>query len=147
LLVNVKPRIRDEEIVELLELCVFPDPERLERVIADYAGNPELQLYGYESEGEIVGVIGFRQVEQSADIVIEHLAVKPECRGAGFGRGQILEVIEMTKPRLVLAETDEEAVEFYRRIGFEIESLGEKYPGVERFRCTYDTAEREEETT
>ena len=29
-----------------------------------------------------------------------------------------------------------DAVEFYRKLGFSIESLGEKYPGVERFRCT-----------
>jgi hypothetical protein len=27
------------------------------------------------------------------------------------------------------------AVNFYRNIGFEITSLGEKYPGVERFQC------------
>ncbi|HPH97803.1 MAG TPA: hypothetical protein PKW33_16525 [Anaerolineaceae bacterium] len=34
------------------------------------------------------------------------------------------------------AETDCEAVDFYRRCGFQMESLGEKYPGMERFRCT-----------
>jgi ribosomal protein S18 acetylase RimI-like enzyme len=37
------------------------------------------------------------------------------------------------------AETDEEAVEFYRNIGFSIQSLGEKYPGVDRFKCTFLT--------
>ncbi len=140
LLINVKDRVREQEIVDILETCVFPDPERLERVVLDYAEQPESELYGYESEDEIVGVVGFRRTE-GGEVRILHLAVKPECRGAGFGRGQILELIEMTKPRVVLAETDEEAVEFYRRIGFEVESLGERYPGVERFRCTYRTAE------
>ena len=31
--------------------------------------------------------------------------------------------------------TDDEAVEFYKKIGFQVKSLGEKYPGVERFCC------------
>jgi len=37
----------------------------------------------------------------------------------------------------IVAETDHEAVDFYRRYGFFITSLGEKYPGVERFLCQY----------
>jgi hypothetical protein len=39
----------------------------------------------------------------------------------------------------VYAETDEEAADFYRNIGFTVESLGEKYPGIERFKCTFET--------
>jgi len=38
----------------------------------------------------------------------------------------------------IVAETDYEAVDFYRRYGFVITSLGEKYPGVERFLCQYN---------
>ena len=36
------------------------------------------------------------------------------------------------------AETDIEAVDFYKKIGFQTVSLGEKYPGVERFKCTLE---------
>ena len=35
------------------------------------------------------------------------------------------------------AETDKDAVDFYRKLGFSVTSLGEKYPGVERFHCEY----------
>ncbi|MCY1251522.1 hypothetical protein D9M72_652950 [compost metagenome] len=35
----------------------------------------------------------------------------------------------------IYAETDQEAVLFYKNLGFHITSLGEKYPGVERFGC------------
>ncbi|WP_268921683.1 hypothetical protein [Metabacillus sediminilitoris] len=38
---------------------------------------------------------------------------------------------------MITAETDKEAVVFYRNYGFKITSLGEKYPGVERFLCEY----------
>lgn len=33
------------------------------------------------------------------------------------------------------AETDHEALRFYEKCGFAVKSLGEKYPGVERFYC------------
>jgi hypothetical protein len=33
------------------------------------------------------------------------------------------------------AETDAEAVGFYKRCGFRMQSLGEKYVGTERFWC------------
>ena len=33
------------------------------------------------------------------------------------------------------AETDDGAVEFYKRIGFRVKSLGEKYKEIERFHC------------
>lgn len=36
----------------------------------------------------------------------------------------------------LVAETDADAVEFYRRCGFAVERIGEQYVGVDRFRCT-----------
>lgn len=38
----------------------------------------------------------------------------------------------------IVAETDYEAVDFYRRYVFFITSLGEKYPDVERFLYQYN---------
>jgi len=35
------------------------------------------------------------------------------------------------------AETDADAVSFYERCGFAITSLGERFPGIERFRCIW----------
>jgi ribosomal protein S18 acetylase RimI-like enzyme len=136
LLLNSKDLLDRSDIQELIGYSVFPDPDRLEQVIQQYRSDETLQLFGYESEEEIVGIIGIR-VASEGSVRIEHLAVKPECRGAGFGRGQILEMIEMAKPTVIIAETDDEAVDFYRWIGFEVESLGELYPGVERYKCTF----------
>jgi ribosomal protein S18 acetylase RimI-like enzyme len=138
LLIPLKSRINELFIRELIEYSVFPDPDLLDQTIAAYAADEKLELYGYESDGEIVGIIGF-QMDEAGTLSIDHLAVRPDSRGAGFGRGLILEAIELFKPSVVKAETDEEAVDFYRWIGFEIESLGEQYPGIERFACSYKT--------
>jgi ribosomal protein S18 acetylase RimI-like enzyme len=138
LLIPIKPRIDEYEIQELLAYSVLPDPVRFEQAIQDYLTNEKLELYGYESDDVMVGILGFQRDERD-QLTIKHIAVRPDSRGAGFGRGLILEAIAMFKPVRVLAETDEEAVNFYRSIGFEINSLGEKYPGVERFACSYCT--------
>lgn len=37
---------------------------------------------------------------------------------------------------IIKAETDDDAVGFYRKCGFQIDSLGEKYPGKVRYLCT-----------
>ncbi|UJF31302.1 GNAT family N-acetyltransferase [Paenibacillus hexagrammi] len=141
-LIDIKSKLQEAEIQELLGCSVFPDPDRIDEVVQEYQTDSGLSLYGYVSEDYLVGLIGFRMDEQRT-LTITHIAVKPDSRGAGFGRGIILETIELLKPSLLLAETDEEAVDFYRSIGFVIISLGEKVSGMERFLCRYEVEEED----
>ncbi|RTE09758.1 GNAT family N-acetyltransferase [Paenibacillus whitsoniae] len=144
MLMNVKARITESQFQELLSYSVFPDPEAVHKAVAYYEQEDASWLFAYESEGVYVGIIGF-DLNERQEMTIRHLAVEPESRGVGFGRGLLLEVIEEMSPTRIQVETDEEAVEFYRSVGFVVRSLGEKYPGVERFLCTYEIEEEEEE--
>ncbi|MGF7048647.1 ribosomal protein S18 acetylase RimI-like enzyme [Paenibacillus sp. DS2015] len=144
MLINVKTYINKLEVTELLSYAVFPDDKSLKAAIELYEGNDSLQLYGFEDEELLVGLIGF-EMDAGRVITINHIAVLPENRLKGYGRGMLLELLEAQKPTQMIAETDEEAVDFYRNIGFVVYSLGEIYPGVERFRCVYDAEEVEEE--
>jgi len=135
--IELKSRVDEPGVRELLEFSGYPDEDWLRTAIAAYRTDAGLKLYGIEEDDELIGLIGYRG-EEDGTLTIAHLAVSPEHRGLGYGRGLILEMIGQASPTAVVAETDEEAVDFYRNIGFEIESLGEKYPGVERFKCTYD---------
>ncbi|WP_274361900.1 GNAT family N-acetyltransferase [Paenibacillus thermotolerans] len=139
MLVNLKHRTDEPLVQELVGYSVFPDPDKLAGVMEAYRADSALELYGIagEDEEDIVGIIGIR-INDGNRMTIEHIAVLPDCRGMDYGRGLILEAIDLKKPSEVTAETDEEAVNFYRSIGFTIESLGEKYPGVERFLCTFE---------
>jgi ribosomal protein S18 acetylase RimI-like enzyme len=65
------------------------------------------------------------------------LAVDPRRRGRGIGRAVIEAAIAHLDVERLDAETDGEAVGFYRSCGFDVSSLGEKYPGVERFAVTW----------
>jgi GNAT superfamily N-acetyltransferase len=137
LLVPIKHRLNEIAIQELLSYSIFPDPEQLELALNQYQMDASYELYGLEEDKLILGLVGFIMHNDNTK-EIKHLAVDPKERGNGYGRGLILELITLKQPAIIQAETDEEAVDFYRNVGFAIVSLGELYPGVERFQCIFD---------
>ncbi|WP_308636438.1 GNAT family N-acetyltransferase [Paenibacillus silvisoli] len=144
MLIDIKARLDEEAIQDLLGWAVFPDPDHLAKAVQRYKDDADLKLLGYESEEEIIGLIGYHYA--SADTIeIDHISVDPAERYKGYGRGMILELLELEKPTVLQAETDEEAADFYRSSRFTVESLGESYPGVERFKCTYFVDDAEDE--
>src|SRR6478735_6996486 len=86
---------------------------------------------------EIISCIGI-EIHNSSDGVIKHIAVLPKERGSGIGSSMIRFICKEHNLNSVSAETDKDAVLFYANFGFRITSLGEKYPGVERFLCELD---------
>jgi N-acetylglutamate synthase-like GNAT family acetyltransferase len=137
MLIPVKHRISEDSIQELLSYAIFPDPENVEKEINRYQSESALELYGHEEDNEILGVVGFI-VHPNQKQELRHIAVMPEERSKGYGRGLILELLEVKQPAIIEAETDEDSIDFYRNVGFSIISLGEQYPGVERFKCIYE---------
>ncbi|MBX8945529.1 MULTISPECIES: GNAT family N-acetyltransferase [Lysinibacillus] len=114
--------------------------KKVEKEYSLYIACPERLLYGYTFEQDIVGCIGIVKREAN-QCEIKHIAVSPAYRGKGIGREMIRYVEEHHVFSSIYAETDQDAVIFYKNNGFHITSLGEKYPGVERFGCllTYTT--------
>ena len=100
----------------------------------NYIQSINLNLYIIESNGETIGCIGFEFIS-SNHCKIKHIAVSPKKRGEGLGRKMITFICEKYSIDLISAETDKDAVNFYRNCGFKIINLGEKYPGVDRFLC------------
>lgn len=92
------------------------------------------KLYGYYLEDKVIGCIGLEFLEQSR-CEIKHIAVSPNHRGKGIGSIMIDFVKDKHFLSFISAETNKDAVNFYKNLGFKIVSLGEKYPGVERFKC------------
>jgi GNAT superfamily N-acetyltransferase len=134
-LVDLVPRLSDPGILALLSYSIgFPTPEKLQAVAVRYRTDAAWRLLGVEEGGTVVGCIGIEH-DTGAAAVIRHIAVTPLHRGRGIGRLMIETVGDQFLLRRLCAETDADAVAFYRRCGFEVISLGEKYPGTERFRC------------
>lgn len=142
MLQSVTEQVRDQRVAALVELAVFPDPEQVEQALAFYEQNEQAELLAYIEQGEMLGVVGFKPSGEK-EITITHIAVDPGSRGLGYGRGMLLDLMVRERPERVIAETDEEAVDFYRSVGFSVIGLGGSSSGLERFRCVYEADEEE----
>lgn len=123
----------------LRKLLSFATSERnIEREYELYIQSPVRALYRYDFEDEVVGCIGI-ELSGLKRCEIKHIAVSPNHRGQGIGSKMICFIKVKHSLTNIFAETDKEAVNFYKNCGFKIKSLGEKYPGVERFQCILES--------
>lgn len=123
-------------LFEYLSYCMSPFPERIEEECSNYKTKTNRELYGVYLSKRLRGIIGLIRGELETEL--KHIAIHPEFRMQGLGSKLIEYAIKSTKINRIIAETDKDAVNFYIKMGFEITSLGEKYPGVERFKCEYN---------
>lgn len=111
------------------------DPERLLALAESYVRGPDRALYVVLERGRLVGLVGVTGCT-GPTITIGHIGVHPDHRGRGVGAFMVDQLGRAHPGASLEAETDGEAVGFYRRVGFRATSLGEKHPGFERFLCT-----------
>ena len=88
--------------------------------------NDGVQFWGYEEDGELIGVIGFQYIQGAA--LIRHAYVRTSKRNHGIG-GKLLSFLQdqTTRPLLVGTWADAVwAVRFYEKHGFQVVSAQEK---------------------
>jgi N-acetylglutamate synthase-like GNAT family acetyltransferase len=106
----------------------------VEKAVEKYNTISSWQMFGFYEGDMLVGCAGYEKVSQEKAILL-HIAVDPKLRARGIGRHMVEYICKESRVATLEAETDRSAVDFYRKNGFDVTSLGEKYPGVERFRC------------
>ena len=88
--------------------------------------NDGVQFWGYEEDGELIGVIGFQYIQGAA--LIRHAYVRTSKQNHGIG-GKLLSFLQdqTTRPLLVGTWADAVwAVRFYEKHGFQVVSAQEK---------------------
>lgn len=120
----------NQELTDLIQLAV--SSKRVNELLADAITCNDAKCYVYEDDHKFIGVITISV--QNDKCVITSLAVGETYQGKGIGKKLINHIKE--NYNYIVAETDDEAITFYRKQGFVIGSLGEKYPGVNRYLCT-----------
>jgi GNAT superfamily N-acetyltransferase len=128
---DISGRIEDPEVRSLLSLSwssMSLSPTEIGR-----RAEGRLSL-GVLRDDRVVGLVVIR-LGGSASAIIEALSVEAGFRHHGIGRALLEAAAMKVDAGELIAETDADAVDFYRACGFEVESVGERYPNVERFRC------------
>ena len=154
---SIRP-CRDDERAAILEIVnvaaaaayrgVIPDdrwrvpymePDELEREIDE-----GVAFWGYEADGELVGVMGIQAV---ADVdLIRHAYVLPGRQGQGIGGALLGHLRRRTARRMLIGTwaAAEWAIRFYRRHGFELVTPEQKTALLETY---WTIPERQIETS
>jgi N-acetylglutamate synthase-like GNAT family acetyltransferase len=113
-LVDLRDRQDEPEVRALIELGTgsHASAERARKRYADRSW----VLVGWSDAGQLVGCVG---VDREADeITLRTVAVAAPFQRSGHGRAMVEAVASVTNARHVMAETNDDAVGFYRSLGF-----------------------------
>lgn len=116
----------------LREAAGLEDPE-LMRIINEEL--PGMTVAGIGDSGIVLGFAAFHS--GAGGVVLEYIAVDPAHRGVGLGSRLIQHIRAACIGEELLAETDDDAIDFYRGLGFTIESAPSdaRWPDRLRYRC------------
>lgn len=132
--VDLRGRQDETDVKRLLEHS-HARPERLEEARTQY-GSGAWTFLGWEEAGEIVACAG-AEAHGPRSIGIHSIAVEPAWRNRGLGRALLDALAERAEATRIVAETDDDAVGFYRRCGFAVEHALPKF-GRARYWCVLD---------
>ena len=128
---DIKDQMDSLNVLQIMAYSEYESSiERAKQKAAEFHRHESWQLYGWIENGEIVGVCGFEVHKDYVEIL--NIAVAQSVRHHGVGDKMITALwkkYEMT----IEAETDDDAVDFYRKRGFQATAI-QKY-GIRRWTC------------
>ncbi|WP_245670323.1 GNAT family N-acetyltransferase [Corynebacterium crudilactis] len=98
---------------------------------------PQMNTIGILENASLIAFASY--VQEPTRAMVEYIAVKETHQGRGLG-SQLLHEISQSSPEIYL-ETDDDAVEFYRKQGFTVipKDRDPRWPDRERYTCTWKT--------
>ncbi len=117
----------------LLRLAAELEQSELDRIVAEEL--PRLTTLGAVADDRI---LAFATFDESRDPVpIEYIAVHESAQGRGLGAALVAAVRRRSPVGAVSAQTDDDAVGFYRSLGFDIEpgAPDPRWPERARYEC------------
>lgn len=136
-IVDISGSLSNDSNLEILKESVFESTkEKLIKRANYYEDTNGIVSYGYAYDDVILGLIVL-DIKNKDEIIILDIAVKKDNQKRGVGKALLNYVLCELKPKILIAETDDDAVGFYKKSQFEIVNLGEKYLNNTRYECKY----------
>jgi len=139
-LVDVSMQLDSQAVRQLLDQSGYPADrmaQHTERILSHIREDHDLCLLGASFDDVLVGLIALKLTSE-VRAVIRYLVVDRQHRGDGIGRWMIESVWKRHSLSCLEAETDDDAVGFYKRCGFLVHPLGKVDRGILRYRCVRD---------
>ena len=122
---------------EIYKYCMFmPTEEKFNKKMNTFLIDNSIKIFACFNQGKTVGVIVVSFSEESK-VEIIGIAVDSSSRNKGIGSYMINQLISNYSLHSVYAETDSDAVDFYRKCGFSVTEFSEIYDReiVVRYKC------------
>lgn len=128
---DIKNQLDNPDVRAIMAASAFdPSPEAMDYKASEFRRHESWQLYGWVENGMIVGVCGFEVHKDYVEIL--NIAVAESVRHHGIG-GIMIATLWKKYEMAIEAETDDDAVDFYRKRGFTTTAI-QKY-SVRRWTC------------
>ncbi|MBR7133050.1 MAG: GNAT family N-acetyltransferase [Clostridia bacterium] len=122
---------------EIYKHCMFmPTEEKFNNKVDLFLTDNSVKIFACFEQDKILGIITVSFIEKK-EIEIIGIAVDASARGKGIGSYMINQVVNNYDLLYVYAETDNDAVGFYRNNGFCITEFSKTYGAetVVRYKC------------
>lgn len=124
-------------LYDIYKDCMFmPSKEKFNKKMATFLNDKTIKVFACLDQGELKGAVAFSLAETNK-IKIVGIAVDLSARNRGIGSFMIRKLMENYSSHSIFAETDNEAVGFYRKNGFIVNECSEIFNGenVIRYKC------------
>ena len=135
---DIKQNFLTPEVYEIYSQCMYaPTYGKFAEKASAYLNSKSTAVYGYYENTALLGVIVLQaKSPNTAEIV--GIAVEHTRQHRHIGKKLIQHTAALGHYAELYAETDDDAVTFYKQCGFEVEAFQAVYDGIpcKRYRCT-----------
>jgi len=131
--INIKNKMDNPIVRKIIAYAAFDgSSEGVAKTVQEYLLNPKLYFYAWVENDSILGICGYERHDDRIEIHL--IAVDENSRSRGVG-GLMVTALQEAYGKNIEAETDGDAVEFYRKRGFTTcefihETRGKRYTCV-----------------
>ena len=115
---DIKDIFYTKEVYNVYSACMFkPTFEKFEAMALSFKNDSTISIYGYFNENSIVGTIAVKEEQNTIEII--GISVANKERHSNIGT-KLIDYIRENTIKQIIAETDSDAVGFYKKYGFDI---------------------------
>ena len=133
---NIKDILCTQEIYNIYSACMFnPTFDKFKLKTEQMQNDSSVCVYGYFLNDKIIGVISTQETDKTVEII--GIAVDTKERHSGIGT-KLIDYLKDKSLKPITAETDIDAVIFYKKCGFDIEEkiVSKSNISYNRYLCT-----------
>ena len=135
-LCNDKDWLQSQEAFSIYASCMYqPTYDAFKNRMKSYVSDASVKIYVCTENGDRIGILVLQTSSEEAEIM--GIAVSDHFRKQGIGRRMILQVMGQERFKCMKAQTDNDAIGFYRSCGFRDEMTIVEYPDgrAVRYNC------------